>query len=235
VGIHEILHRHPDVELILLDDAFQHRYVKPTISILLTSYFRLFSDDFVLPGGNLRECRKNYRRADIIIVTKCPENTGEDEMTAIRKKIKPAEHQKLYFSAYEYAEIIPAFEAKAHYTTDDIKINNPTLLLVTGIAGAGEPLKKLREMSDKTELLSFPDHHDFSKNDILKIEEKFKCLAGKDKMIITTEKDVIRLRENIYIPEYLKRNIFYLLIKVKILDNKDDILIKTITENVGKN
>jgi tetraacyldisaccharide 4'-kinase len=236
-GIKKILEKNPETNVVILDDAFQHRQVKPSLSILLTSYGKLFTTDYLLPAGFLRERRKNYKRADIIIVTKCPVNIGKDEINAIRMKINPFQNQRIFFSGYEYSDLIPVFNAGNNKKIDfnDLKNRKYTGLILTGIASTKEFWDKTRKLCDDTVTLSFPDHHDFTRNDIRKIEQKFRNIKNDAKIIITTEKDAIRLVDNKFLSQEIKQYIFYIQIFVKILDNNEDLFIKTITDHVGKN
>lgn len=236
-GIKKLLAKYPETSVIILDDAFQHRQVKPSLSVLLTSYGRIFTDDYLLPAGFLRERRKNYKRADIIIVTKCPDDIETDDLKAIGKKINPHQHQKLFFSGLEYSDLIPVFKTYNNeiLNCSDLKKQETTGLIVTGIASPKEFEKKTSEICHKTVTVSFPDHHNFNKSDIWKIEQKFREIQTKNKIIITTEKDAIRLYDNIYLSDQIKKHVYYIEIKVKILDNKEKLFIKTITDHVGKN
>ncbi len=236
-GIKNLVARNPETDVVILDDAFQHRYVNPSLSVLLTTYGRLFTSDYLLPAGYLRERRKNYKRADLIIVTKCPEDIGTDEINIIKKKIKILQHQQIFFSAFEYSDLIPVF---ADFNNGKINFNDfinrgTTGLIVTGIASPNEFEKKTSEICHKIETLSFPDHHDFSENDISRIEKKFRDIESEYKIIITTEKDSIRLFDNTFLSNEIKTYIYYIGIRVKILDNKENLFIKTITDHVGKN
>jgi tetraacyldisaccharide 4'-kinase len=236
-GIKKILEKYPETNVVILDDAFQHRQVKPSLSILLTSYRKLFTTDFLLPAGHLRERRNNYKRADIIIITKCPVNIGKDEINAIRMKINPIKHQRIFFSGYEYSDLIPVFNDENNKKIDfnNLKSRKYTGLILTGIASTKEFWDKTSELCDDTITLTFTDHHDFTRNDIRKIEKIFGNIKNDDKIIITTEKDAIRLVDNKFISNNIKQYFFYIAISVKILDNNEDLFIKTITDHVGKN
>jgi tetraacyldisaccharide 4'-kinase len=179
-GIENLMKFSPDV--ILLDDAYQHRRVKAGFYILLTAYGDLYPDDFVLPAGNLREGRSGAKRANIIIVTKCPPNLTEGEQENIINKLKPAKHQQVYFTFIEY-------DAEIYNSSQAISINevkNQEKLLLAGIAKPQPFYKYLRQENDICK--SYPDHHDFTEKDIddlLKLSE--------NRIIITTEKDYVRL------------------------------------------
>uniref|UniRef100_UPI004048722B tetraacyldisaccharide 4'-kinase n=1 Tax=Mariniflexile sp. TaxID=1979402 RepID=UPI004048722B len=186
----------PDV--ILLDDAFQHRKVKAGLNILLTTYSNPYFDDFVLPTGNLREPRNGAKRADIIIVTKCPYHLSEAEKNTFLKQINPKGNQSVFFSTIDYSNEI--FSAESKKSMDSV--NNFTL--VTGIANANPLVGFLKKKNLQFEHLNFSDHHEFSQQDILEI--------NKRDLIITTEKDFMRLKDHVV----LKDKLFYLPIKVRI-------------------
>lgn len=205
-GIEKLLALPKKPDVILLDDAFQHRKVKAGLYILLTKFDDLFTADFLLPMGNLREARKNAKRAQIIVVTKCNANITAAEMDVVRKKIAPLPHQKIFFSTIEYDEYI-------YKENEKIAVKNtPTIdkILLAGIANP-EPFF-LHFKGDNIEKLRFADHHEFTKTEIAQIEN-----LSKNKIIITTEKDYTRLEGKIE-----SKNIYYLPIKIKLIINQDE-------------
>ncbi|MDT0642443.1 tetraacyldisaccharide 4'-kinase [Zunongwangia sp. F363] len=172
-------------EVILLDDAFQHRKVKAGFNILLTAYHDLYVDDVMLPSGNLREPSAGAERAEVIVVTKCPPGLKVAEMEQIRNKIKPRNYQKLFFSYISYAEEIFG-KAISKPVSDLQKVE---FTLVTGIANPVPLLTFLKEKKLNFQHLKFPDHHNFSSAEIEEISAK--------KLILTTEKDYMRLKSRI--------------------------------------
>ena len=188
VGIPQLLHEKPDTEIIILDDAFQHREVNAGLNILLTDYQNLYTRDFMLPAGDLRDLRSSSKRAHIIVVTKCKPQIDETEKTSIIKELNPLEFQKVYFSRIEYASPIHLF------TKERMLLGNQyDILLVCGIANPG-PLKEELAAKAKTyEMLSFKDHHIFSIDDLKEIKRQFSELNSANKIILTTEKDGVRL------------------------------------------
>jgi len=184
VGIKEIQKKHPHNDLIILDDAFQHRAVKAEMNLLLTDFSKLYTSDFMLPSGTLREWSIGAKRAQLVIVTKSPENLSEIDKKRIVKKLKRTA-KNTYFSSIEYGAII---------SFNDLKLRAKKYLLVTGIANPHPLLKHLRNLYD-VELLQFPDHYTFTKKDIEDIHQKFDTFVEADKVIITTEKDYMRLSE----------------------------------------
>ncbi len=215
-GIEQLLSQTEKPEIILLDDAFQHRKVKAGFYILLTSYGDLYSDDFMLPTGNLRESRSGARRANIVIVTKCPANLSLDEQKQLKTKLQLDSNQELYFSYIDYDDSVYS-EVKTMKVSE---IRNVNKLLLAGIAKPNPFFAYLQGEND--EKLVFPDHHHFTENDIKTIINK-----SQNKIIITTEKDFVRLKGNIP-----KEQLFYLPIRSSFLsvgENFD----KTITNYVG--
>ncbi len=188
VAIPQLLTRHQEIEVILLDDAYQHRRVRPGLSLLLTDYDRPFYSDYLLPAGNLRENRGGYKRADIIIVSKCPEQLSAQEKKEIQRRIKPLAHQHVFFSAVKYAALYD------FYTGETLPEALPKdVLLLNGIAHPKPVFEHLKSLGLQVQQLTFPDHHFFSKADLEEIRKKFRLNGEGNKVIITTEKDATRL------------------------------------------
>lgn len=221
VGIERLLalpkEEKPDA--ILLDDAFQHRYVKPGINILLIDYSRPISEDYLMPLGRLRESDSNIKRSNIIIITKCPAQIKPIERRIIAKQIDLRPYQALFFTAIDYGQLTPAFGKFINYSSFYIE-KSFSILLVTGIANPFLLKKHLDQFAKNVEEVHYPDHHTFSKGDIKNIAQKFEEMNGSKKIIVTTEKDVMRLREMSNIDDELKRRIFYIPLKIKFLDNE---------------
>ena len=219
-GIEQLLSQSNKPEVILLDDAFQHRKVKAGFYILLTSYGDLYSDDFMLPTGNLRESRSGAKRANVIIVTKCPFNLSPDEQNNIKKKLKVAENQKLYFTFIAYEEFVYGENRKINVN----EIQSAAKLLVAGIAKPEPFFAYLQDTNDVC--LSFPDHHNFTDKDILEIKN-----LAQNNIIITTEKDYMRLKGSLP-----SEQLFYLPIQSSFISGPEtsgDNFIKTILDYVG--
>jgi tetraacyldisaccharide 4'-kinase len=189
-GVMHLLSDHPNLNAILLDDAFQHRAIKPGFSILLTDYNHPYFSDFFLPTGNLREWKNGANRANTIIVTKTPEDLSANEMAEITRKLRPKKEQNVYFSYIKYGAIQPVF--KANSITKLEKGSTPNILLITGIANATPLLQHLDQLDCNYEHLEFPDHHTFSKRDIQEILKIFGNFAPEEKIVLTTEKDAMR-------------------------------------------
>jgi len=173
-------------EVVILDDAFQHRKIKGSLYVLLTTYQKLFTDDFVLPAGNLRESASNKNRADIIVVTKCPATLSSTEKENIIGKIKPLSTQKIFFSSIQYNE------PKAFNSNE--KWSNPThVVLVTGIVNPTPLAHHLQDLGCEIKQLSYPDHYDYTQKDIEKINSEIQLL-GKNAVLATTSKDAVKLK-----------------------------------------
>ncbi|WP_299128417.1 tetraacyldisaccharide 4'-kinase [uncultured Winogradskyella sp.] len=200
-------------ELILLDDAYQHRKVNAGFNILLTAYYKLYSDDMVLPTGNLREPRSGAKRADIIVVTKCPSTITDSEKNTIIDKLKIRKHQRVFFSTIQYSD-------KVISTTGELILKQlPKFTLVTGIANANPLLEFLNENSLAFNHIEYPDHYSFKPEDV-------EMLSHND-LIVTTEKDFVRLSEY----EIIASKLYYLPIELAI-DKRDD-FDKMITNFMG--
>lgn len=224
-GIEKLLAlKEPTVDVILLDDAFQHRYVKPGLNILLTDYNRLFCDDTLLPAGRLREPVDGKNRAQIVIVTKCPENIKPIDYNIITKRIALYPYQQLYFSSFRYGDLEPAFpDAQGIRGGNGFiplsALSNTEVVLVTGIAFPTDIKEKLDKHSAKVEMISFDDHHQFTHRDLHFIKKQFQKLNSKERLIVTTEKDISRLIMNQTLDEGLKPFIYIIPIEVEILQN----------------
>jgi len=188
VAIPQLLHDRPDTQAIILDDAFQHRAVRAGFNILLTDFSNLYTRDWWLPSGDLRDARSSSRRADVIIVTKCREDMSEDERRAIAMEIGPGSHQQLFFTSIRYGR-------PYHITRQEtVVIDDQTeVLLVTGIANPA-PLKRwLGDRASAYDEMAYSDHHIFSIDDLQAIFRRFMGLTAAKKVILTTEKDAVRL------------------------------------------
>ena len=190
VAIPQLLHQRPQTEVIILDDAFQHRQVKAGLNIILTEYANLYTRDFILPAGDLRDVRSSSKRADIIIVTKCKPDLSVAEKNAIIEEINPAANQTVYFTTIVYGKPYQLFtKAKIEIAADY------GILLVCGIANP-RPLKEhLTKHADTYEMLRYADHHIFHSNDLKEIKQQFEKIKADKKIVLTTEKDAVRLEK----------------------------------------
>ncbi|MEN0005978.1 MAG: tetraacyldisaccharide 4'-kinase [Bacteroidota bacterium] len=198
-AIPEIVGKNPAMQVILLDDAFQHRSVKPGLNILLTEFSHPFTEDYLLPSGRLREWRSAYRRADVIIVSKCPPEVRAEEKAAFVEAIQPYPHQKLFFSYYGYGQ--PYFMFNPRYVADltpDLDV-----LLICAIARTDYLVDFLETKVNSVQVIEYEDHHFFNNFDVAHLLSNFEKLESSKKLIITTEKDAMRLELH---REYLLKN-----------------------------
>jgi tetraacyldisaccharide 4'-kinase len=187
-AIPQLLHDKPETQAIILDDAFQHRSIKAGLNILLTDYNNLFTRDFYLPTGDLRDLKSGYKRAEVIIVTKCKPDLSIEEKQKLIKEINPLPEQQIFFTCIHYG-------APYHIKTNQASALSELkeVLLVSGIANP-RPLKKLLEEQSKVYyMMQYPDHYIFTIDDLNEIKKKFKSIKAGSKMILTTEKDAVRL------------------------------------------
>jgi|ETNmetMinimDraft_22_1059887.scaffolds.fasta_scaffold09048_3 tetraacyldisaccharide 4'-kinase len=210
-GIQSLLDTHPDLEGVLLDDAYQHRKLASSFRVLLTTYDQPWFRDCLLPAGNLRESHVGKKRADVVVVTKCPTDLSDDAITQFKEQLQLASHQALYFTSITYDDYLKGTQRKLF--SDFVK---KEFVLVTGIAQPKPLLMHLDQQGAHYTHLSFADHHHFSFTDLEKI-------TNFNLPILTTEKDYVRLK-----PHNLK-NLYYLPIEQRFLSGKSefDSLIKS--------
>ena len=220
-----------DVDVVLLDDAFQHRYVKPGINILLVDYHRLIIYDKMLPAGRLREPLSGKNRADIVIITKCPKDLKPMEFRVLTKAMDLYPFQKLYFTSIDYDTPKGVFEEKQ---IELDKLQDYHVLLLTGIASPKQMEHDLKPMTKDITNLSFGDHHSFKGKDIDRINDTFESMP-EPRIIITTEKDAVRLRETEGLYEKVKSNMYELPIKVSFMLDQQDNFNEKIISYVRKN
>lgn len=229
-GIRELQRVAPDVNLIILDDAFQHRAVQPKVNVLLMDYSRPVYYDNLLPLGRLRESKHSVGRADIVVVTKVPDSASPIDLRMISKNLDLWAYQKLFFSRIHYGALTPVFVYDIKYVvTLDQLTRNDAVMLLTGIANPRPFVRHFKKYACRVKVNHFPDHHYFTRTDIQKIEEKFENMKASKKLIVTTEKDAVRLQGNPYFPQHLKPYIFFLPINVEIMEGiRDSDLIGTL-------
>jgi tetraacyldisaccharide 4'-kinase len=236
-GIHNMLeNERAKPDLILLDDAYQHRYVIPGLSILLVDYNRLITEDYLLPVGSLREPVNAKDRADIVIITKCPPGITPIEVRIITKNIRLFPYQRLYFTSVAYGDLLPVFPKKFSKKREVKKLREEgcSVLSISGIASPRPFERYVRRNSKELVPIRFKDHHDFNKKDMMKIQEMYKAIGNKNKIIITTEKDAIRIRHNKFFPEALKKNIYYLPLTVHFLCNQEAAFCQQVKNSVKR-
>ena len=215
-GIEELLRIDPKINLIILDDAFQHRYVKPTVSIVLTDFNAPAFEDSLLPYGRLREPMSAIYRADMVVITKCPPRLKAIEYRICKNSLKLFPYQGLFFSSIEYAPLEPLFPDEAprppylSWLTDA-----DSILAVPGIANPKPFIRYLKSFHALVKVRQYPDHHNFTRRDLENILRRFNEMEGERKLLITTEKDAVRLLNNPYFPQELKEYAYYVPVKVK--------------------
>ncbi len=220
-GVSYLLKEHPALQCVLLDDAFQHRKINSGKSILLTEFSHLYSSDFVVPSGGLREFKSGAARADIIIVTKCPEILLPIERKRLLSEINPLPHQKVYFSFIKYGDFTPLnAEGKNPFTKEFYFERNYSIALVTGIANTKSLEYYLKNKVKNLTPIKFSDHHNFKKVDIENIKQIFDNIAVSNKIILTTEKDAMRLKNSDFSAILKDIPLFYIPIEI-VFHDKD--------------
>ncbi len=220
------------IDVILLDDAFQHRYVKPGINILLVDYHRLIIYDKLLPAGRLREPLKGKNRADIVIVTKCPKELKPMEFRVITRAMGLFPYQHLYFSTLEYDQLRPVFKETSAGTMSRLAEQN--VLLLTGIASPRQLLEDLKPEAMSITPLVFPDHHKFRRKDIRRLNEAFEAMPSP-KCIVTTEKDATRLMVAEGLSDEVRRSLYVQPVRIKFMSDQEESFNQNIIGYITKN
>lgn len=221
-----------NTDVVLLDDAYQHRYVKPGINILLVDYHRLIIYDKLLPAGRLREPMSGKTRADIVIVTKCPKDLKPMSFRVLSRAMSLFPYQQLYFTYLEYGNPKGIFSQKECSLKELSNLDQ--VLLITGIASPEQMIKDLSPRCKKLEHLRFKDHHNFTQKDVDEINSRYAQLTGS-KIIITTEKDATRLLDVDGLSDEVKANIYALPIEIKVMLDKQERFDQSIIDYVTAN
>lgn len=229
-GIEKLTSEVQGLDAILLDDAYQHRYVKAGMYILLIDSNRPIWQDCVLPFGRLRECPAGIRRADIVIMTKC-DNITPEEQEWCRNYIKGWKDIPVFFSRMRYGNCYPLFKDAALHKADDAL----NVLLVTGIAKPGPLRAEIERSGKKVTMMQFADHHNFTTADIDNIAARFNAIEGNSKVIMTTEKDATRLLQRNDLAQNIRESIYVMPIKVEFLGGEEKMFNKIIEEYVTEN
>lgn len=212
-GVRRLMEMTQKPDVVLLDDVYQHRHIRPALNILLTEYGDPYCNDHILPFGNLREGRRGRRRADIVVVTKCPEKLNDEEQQEMRRKLRLDDRQQLFFSHISYAEPVAVYDAVMADAVEEV-------VLVTGIAHP-EPLVRYLEKKYRVHHLRFADHHPFGADDCQRIADAYEALPSQRKVVITTEKDAVRMLADQAREWLSKLPVFYVPIKVDILGQQE--------------
>ena len=207
-GVRRLMEMPQKPDVVLLDDVYQHRHIRPALNILLTEYGDPYCNDHILPFGNLREGRRGRRRADIVVVTKCPENLNDEEQQEMRHKLKLDDRQQLFFSHISYSEPVAVYDAVMPDVVEEV-------VLVTGIAHP-EPLVRYLEKEYRVHHLRFADHHPFGEDDCERIIETYNQLKNSRTIVFTTEKDAARMRDAEARRHLQSLPLFYIPIEVKL-------------------
>ncbi|MCM1336838.1 MAG: tetraacyldisaccharide 4'-kinase [Candidatus Amulumruptor caecigallinarius] len=232
-GIRQMREINKDLNLIILDDAFQHRYVKPALSVVLTEFGRPAFVDKMLPLGRLREPMSAINRADMVVVTKCLDQMKPMDFRLFKENLNLFPYQKLFFSKYAYGHLVSVFpESVTYIPALDWLTPNDSILMVTGVANPKPFARHLKGFKAKVKVLRFPDHHAFTQSDMALIQRRFEEMPGQRKFIVTTEKDSVRLANNPYFPHKLKGSIFYLPIKVEFMPQCEEEFDKAVNQQL---
>jgi len=230
-GIKNILKYKPETQIILLDDAFQHRYVKPGKSVLLTDYHHLYTSDYLIPSGLLRESIKGARRADYIIITKTPKIFSPITRRQIIQTIRPRPHQKVFYSFLSYDHPVPL---KNSASAGPAAPRYNYIVMFSGVANAYPLQEYLKSICNELTVIEFDDHHDYTVKDIEKITREYESIISKDKVIFTTEKDAMRLETEEFSGFLEKLPVYYIPVRIKFHDCDEVRFDKLILEYVQK-
>jgi tetraacyldisaccharide 4'-kinase len=231
-GVRKLIESIRKLDVVILDDAFQHRYIRPGLSILLVDYTHPVFHDMLLPAGNLREPWQNAKRANIIIVTKCPSHLTPHERADFISNLHPGPKQETYFTKYAYGSLVPVFANKNNrqdtLSYKHLHKSGIGVLMVTGIANP-EPLKQfLQHIVHVREELIFPDHHNYNQQEVQLMKTTFKTIEAEEKYIIITEKDAVRIRESDIPDKSFRKAFYYIPVEVKFLAKGEKPFIKHI-------
>ena len=218
-GIRLLRKAHPEIELIILDDAFQHRYVEPWVNILLMDYNNPVYRDRLLPWGRLRDTRNQIHRANFVLVTKCPDDLNPLDMRIVINSLGLSPYQSLYFTRMRQGEITPLFADRA---VGKVREGDPVIAM-SGIANPVPLLENLRKRFDVVAELTFDDHHTYRLSDMRRLEALF--AAYPDAVVLTTEKDAVKLTNRKKVPEAVQQRLYYVPIHVSfVADSESEFL-----------
>lgn len=235
-GVEELLKLSPPIEAIVLDDAYQHRYIRPGFSILLVDFHRNILDDRLLPAGRLREPARNRHRANIILVTRTPADIKPIEMREIASRMSLSNAQHLFFTTIRYESLEPVFPEAEKRSLDWFSKHNSGVLLVCGVASPDHLIRFARQITTNLEVLTFKDHHGYAPADVEQIMSRLIRMAGPGEpvTIITTEKDAVKLKE-MKLPDQIRERMYALRIGVEFLNNDKEEFNKHVLNYVKSN
>ena len=215
-GIRELLRIDPAINLVVLDDAFQHRYVKPAVSVVITEYNRPIFNDHMLPYGRLREPVRGVNRADMIVVSKCPDGLMHRDYMIYKKDLNLFPYQDLFFSRYAYQSLVPLFpDQSAKVPCLDWMSDSDSILAVAGIDNPRPFIRYLKSFMPRVRVNIFSDHHAFTRKDMELLLNRFRTMKGTNKILVTTEKDAVRMAASPYFPPELRSAAYFLPVKVE--------------------
>ncbi|MBI3233763.1 MAG: tetraacyldisaccharide 4'-kinase [Bacteroidetes bacterium] len=203
VGVTHILAEQPNTDIILLDDCFQHRYITPRINILLTTFDNPFYSDYMLPSGNLREFRMGAKRADMIVVTKCPQQLDTVQKKVIENKIAKYSTAPVVYSQFIYSTPV-------HYSNQEVLSPKSSVILLTGLANNASLLSHAQSFYEVVEVIQYPDHHEYNKFNMERVLQKINKDPSKNIKVVTTAKDFIKLKTNKELFNMIKNQPFYI-------------------------
>lgn len=233
-GIVQLSARAGSTDVILLDDAFQHRHVKPGKSILLIDFNRMIQDDFMLPAGRLREQVSGKDRANIILVTKSPDRIKPIEMRNIAKNMNLGLHQHLFFTRISNGELHPVYDLQETKEAAWFKNKKAPVLTLAGIANPRSLRKYARSISTQLQEISYPDHHQYTLKDLQKITRAYRAMNNQDALILTTEKDAMRL-QRLDPDDDIKKALYYITIHVDFMNDDQEEFNNIILDYVRSN
>lgn len=235
-GIRKLCLYSREIQAVILDDAFQHRWVKPGISILLIDYNQPIKDDYLLPAGRLRESASAKKRAVIVVVTKCPSDIKPIERRIITKDLNLFPWQSLYFSTFRYCDPLPVFSGALPFPgMEQLREIKPSILMITGIANPQLLKIHLNLISNRIEQICFSDHHQFTSQDINRIKVAWQSIKDKRKIIITTEKDAMRFAVGNNIDPEIREKMYYIPIDIRFIENDGELFKNQILNYVRNN
>ncbi len=221
-GIKQLLQQNElNINTILLDDVFQHRYVKPGLNICVSDYSKPYYNDYLMPSGTLREFKTGISRADIIVISKTPENTTAVEIRTVLKDIKPLAHQKVFFSYLKYGELYSISNKNVQINTLN-ELYRYRIISFAGIANAKPFIEYLKEYAAEVKHLPFSDHYEYTEKDLTDIQRFYESIEGGNKILVTTEKDFMRLKNNSVWDIANRMNIYILPVEVTFKDKEEE-------------
>lgn len=230
-GIRELRRLDPDINLIILDDAFQHRYVKPAVSIVITEYNRPLYEDKMLPYGRLREPIRGINRADMVVVSKCPEQMRDLDYALFKKNLGLFPYQEIFFSRYAYQQLVPLFPDQSKSVPClEWMDQQDSILAVAGIDNPRPFIRYLKSFMPRVRVNIFSDHHNFTRKDLEMLQKRFTTMKGRNRILITTEKDAVRMASSPYFPPELRAVTYYLPVKVNFIAHGDKNFEATLTK-----